>query len=390
MPQNFFEPRTPVRRTRPPGVVAGVERARSEGESARVPKEKVEPVVGAGPPGDEPSWVRIYWNTLRSFVRRRLGLGPLGPRGGEAGRPAHRRAVVVVVVGLALVAGLIAVAVAVTGGGTGTDARRTQPRTGDRRNVPVVESASPEVRGQVVTWVVGHVGPGQVVACDAAVCGALASAGFPASSLVALQDSAQDVQSADVAVLTATVRSRLGAGVDALTAAEPLAVFGTGGQAVSVRAVAHAGRAAYGRAVTADRGDRAAAGKALLANKRLVFRAGSDALLAHGQVDLRICALLAALGGSGHTVTVDSFGPPSPGAGLDMPRTALFITAVDRAPATGNSQSAVAVRQLIAAQQAPYKPLTTLTRPARAASPAALSVLYAQPSPLGLVDHPTP
>lgn len=390
MPQNFFEPRTPVKRRQASAFEPRASSPRTGDGQAPEPARPEEPSgpppsgqPTSGPPPREPSWLRIYWNTLRSFTRRRLGLGPRPPR--EDDGPRSRRPLLIAVAVTVAVA-LLAVAVVLTksGGGSDPSAAPATPTA-----TPADGEPSPQVRNAVAAWVATHVGPGQVVACDAAVCGALAARDFPASSTVWVRDSVQELQSADVAVLTSTLRARLGAAVDEVTAAEPLAAFGAGTQRVTIRAVAHAGRAAYASAATADLADRRFAGTALLKNKRLTLAASARTLLAAGQVDIRLCALLATLS-SGHTLTVASFGAPSPGAGAGVPRTAMDLLTVDKAAATGTTGPAGALRALIAAQQAPYRPLSVTVRPAEAPAPAVLTVLFSQPAPVDLVDNPTP
>lgn len=334
--------------------------------------------------------MRIYWNTLRSFTRRRLGLPPRTPGtphpDGDAPalRPARRRVLVVAAV---LVVGVLIGAVVVLAAGIRHPQRAAPPAaTGaplpdasGRRDAVAGGEPSPEVRTEATRWVVQNVGPGQVVACDAAICGSLVSLNFPAASTVWIKDGLPDLQSADVAVVTETLRSRLGADLTEVTAAEPLAVFGSGAQQLTVQAVAHAGRASYSRSTADDRADRRAAGRALLANSRITFSAPSRDLLRQGLVDMRVCALLATLS-SGHTLVVDSFGPAAPGAGPNVPHSTLDLSTVDKVPVVSHTAQATALRVLVAAQHAPYRPLSTTTRTARPGSPAALSLRYSQPA----------
>lgn len=248
---------------------------------------------------------------------------------------------------------------------------------------------SSEVRGETARWIIQNVGAGQVVACDAAMCGSLASLGFPAASTVWVKNSALELQSADIAVLTPTLRARLGSTAAAVTAAEPLAAFGSGSQVVTIQTVAHAGRASYDRAMAADLANRRFAGQALAANSHLTFTAAARTPLEQGLVDMRICALLATLS-SGQTLTVESFGTPAPGAGAGIPRNAVEISTIDTVSAVGGAEPATALRALIAAQQAPYRPLKTVSRAAVAGSPAMLSLLYSQPPPVDPRNDPVP
>lgn len=387
MPQDFFEPRTPVRRERPPRIAVEVD------APPRPPR----------PAYDEPSWARIYWNTLRSFTRRKLGLRPRDVTVGtsaasgtsatsvtsSAGRSSGRRAYYVAAAVTVAAALTVAAVTLSQPGDSGTRARSGPTgvaadggamaggsRATGGGSAVTAQVTPPEVRDAAAAWVVGNVGPGQVVACDAAVCGALAGLGFPASSTVLVQGGIQGVQSADVVVLTQTLRVRLGAAVDEVTAAEPLAAFGTGSGTATVTAVAHAGRAAYSRTAAAERADRTGAGAELAANKRITFGPGARALLATGQVDMRVCAVLATLS-AGHTLTVESFGTAAPGAGPGIPRATVSISAIDRHAATAATIPAVAVRLLIVAQQPPFRPLATQR------SGPTLTLRYAQPAPPG-------
>ncbi|WP_328581825.1 hypothetical protein [Streptomyces sp. NBC_00370] len=348
MSQNLFEPRRPAER---------------------------EPAPPAVPPRDEPSWARIYWNTLRSFVRRNFGR--------RQRRWPYAAAAVVVV------AALVTGTVLLVGGKTGQDHSRNSADadSAGAKDGPG-SGPSPEVRTEAARWIATHIGAGQVVACDAAVCGSLAAVGFPVASTVRVGDSAEELQSADVAAVTSTLRRRLGTGIDNVIAPDALAVFGTGDRATALYPVAHAGRAAYVVQASDEAAARRAAGKALLGNDRLSFTGPARQLLGAGRVDMRVCALLATLGGQ-HTVTVTSFGPAAPGAAVGVPRSALEISTVDRVSAAGHATAAVALRALVTAQRAPYLPLDTAVRAARGQEPGVLSLRYSQPAPLDLLATPT-
>ncbi|MFJ4409592.1 hypothetical protein [Streptomyces sp. NPDC088910] len=446
MSQNFFEPRTPVRRPRPPGpalglppgLVPGLEPAAREGKAAGPsggggPSGPGEPPRPGGP--DEPSWLRIYWNTLRSFVRRHLGLRPKAPAapGEQAARRHRGRALAVTVLVLAVVSAAAVVVLRDRGGsgtGSGTEGSDRPTAAVDPNasasgsssgsssassSASVSPSTPPPIRDAVATWVAGHIGPTHVVACDVAVCAALVSHGFPAGSTLTVTSSPQQLLGADVAVVTGPLRAMAGDALRDLTGPQPLAVFGGGegdgagagdeagdgpgsgsgtdaaadAQRAEVLPIAHAGRTAYERVAAADRAERRFSGAALAANQRITFQGGTRALLTSGHVDLRVCALLAVLS-SGHTLTVASFDAPAPGAGADVPRGGVAISRVDGVPATGSGPQAAALRALVDAQQPPYRPLRTAARTGGAGTPAVLTVLYDQPAPDGLVSANSP
>lgn len=355
MSQNLFEPRRPVKETAPAA-------------------ETYRPT----PPGQEPTWVRIYWNTLRAFLRRRLGMGSIAsrPPEGGPGRSRRPRILALIVAGAALAT--VAVVLATAGGEDNNSPRGSGSADGPGGPDG---SASPAVREDLARWATEHIGTGQVIACDAAVCGSLAAAGFPDTSLVRIKESAGELQSADVVALTTTLRARLGTAVDEITAPRPFAAFGPGAGAAELYAVAHEGRAAYASRAAADLAERREAGEALLANESLTFSGPARALLSEGLVDMRACTLLAALGGE-HTLGISSFGDAAPGAENTVARAGLEIETVDSVGAAGDAEPAIALRALIAAQRPPYLPLDTAVRPSAGGRSAILTVRYAQPAAL--------
>lgn len=384
MPQNFFEPRTPVARVPRPQMTPGLEtepgslRNRPDPEA---PDEGTRPIPASR--RDEPSWARIYWNTLRSYTRRRLGMRPRVPGGGD--RPGAHRIGLFIAVALVAVVGTAATVTWVIAEDT---PKSPAPHTAPSPRIAEAGGSS-QARDDAVQWVTAYVGSGHVVACDAPVCGALGRRGFPATSLVRVGSSARELQSADVVVITATLRTRLGAGLSELTAGQPLVSFGDGSHAVAVSAVAHSGRDAYDRIAATDLTDRRFAGTSLLANKSLTFPPAARDLLAVGRVDMRICALLATLSAD-YALTVESFGPVTPGTGGAAALSSVNISTADGEPATGDTASARAVRAVIRAQQAPFEPLSSGTQHDATGREALLNVLYAQPAPSGLGQTNTP
>ncbi|WP_381795723.1 hypothetical protein [Streptomyces niveus] len=354
MSQNLFEPRRPVKDAAPP-------------------PETYRPT----PPGQEPTWARIYWNTLRAFLRRRFGMGSIAPRPHQDGPGRSRRPLVLAIVVAGVALGTVAVLLAVTR----SDGNSTAGQNSSAE-VPGEPSggASPAVREELARWAREHIGTGQVIACDTAVCGSLTAAGFPDSSLVRVKESADELQSADVVVLTTTLRTRLGTAVDQVTAPRPFAVFG-GAAGGGLFAVAHEGRPAYAARAGAELAERRDAGAALLANESLTFSGPARALLRAGLVDMRVCALLAALGGE-HTLGISSFGDAAPGAADAVARAGLEIETVDSVGAAGDAGPATDLRALIAAQRPPYLPLDTVVRPSEGGRSAVLTVRYSQPAAL--------
>jgi hypothetical protein len=117
--------------------------------------------------------------------------------------------------------------------------------------------------------VAGQVSGGAVLACDPAMCAALAQRGVPAGNLLVLGPGAGDPLGSAVVVETAAVRNIFGARLASVYAPEVLASFGTGAARIDARLVAPDGTAAYRRALAADIRTRQAAGAQLLRAPRI-------------------------------------------------------------------------------------------------------------------------
>jgi hypothetical protein len=234
---------------------------------------------------------------------------------------------------------------------------------------------------QAAAWVAAYVGGGKMVACDVAVCGMLRNRGFPTTAFVVAQTGLQ-VEGADVVVVTDLLRRQLGSFLDGLTAAEPLAVFTAESSTVEIYPVALSGAAGYTTQLATDRAARRTAGLQLLRNKRITVTGAARTELATGEVDTRVCALLAALSGS-HDVVVEAFTGAGPGAGPDVPAPGVVISGFDGADAVGPSPQAKQLKNIVDAQQPPYVPLSVGA--VAAGTGNGLAVLFDQPGRLGLL-----
>ena len=105
--------------------------------------------------------------------------------------------------------------------------------------------------------------------------------------------------------------------------------------------------------------------------------------LATGQVDTRVCALLALLAGT-QSITVSGFVPVGPGAGPDVPAPGVAIASVDGKPAVAGSAAGTGLVKTATAQQAPYVPMSA------SASGSGVEILFAQPGTLGLLTGAAP
>ena len=209
---------------------------------------------------------------------------------------------------------------------------------------PSVAEAS-AVRDQAAAWVAGQVSGGAVLACDPAMCAALAQRGVPAGNLLVLGPGAGDPLGSAVVVETAAVRNIFGARLASVYAPEVLASFGTGAARIDVRVVAPDGTAAYRRTLAADIRARRAAGAQLLGAPRITVTPSARSALAAGQVDARLLITLAALAAT-EPVRIDEFGGRGPG---ESPGLALRTAEITAPAATARRMLA-----FVQAQRSPY------------------------------------
>jgi hypothetical protein len=242
---------------------------------------------------------------------------------------------------------------------------------------PAAASSAPvnsatAVRDQAAAWVTRQVSGAAIIACDPAMCAALAQRGVPSGNLLVLGPGAGDPLGSDVVLGTAAVRGLFGSRLAAVYAPEVLASFGTGPARIDVRIVALDGSAAYRRGLAADRQVRRAAGLQLLRHRRLTASPAARAALAAGQVDARLLITLAALAAS-QPVQVAGFGVPAPGASPGLP----LCTAELTAPA-GTAHRMLA---FLRAQRSPYRPAYA------GLAGSVLTVEFGAPAPLGLLQN---
>jgi hypothetical protein len=246
------------------------------------------------------------------------------------------------------------------------------------RPVSLVTGAT-VARDQAAAWVAHQVSVGAILACDPAMCAALAQHGIAAGNLLVLGPGAGDPLGSDVVLATAAVRGLFGARLASVYAPERLASFGTGEARVDVRIVAPDGAQAYRTALAADVTARRVAGAQLLRDAPITVTPSARAALAAGQVDARLLITLAALAAS-EPFQVTGFGAGDPGASPGLPLRTAMLTA----PAA----TARNVLAFLRAQRSPYLPAHATMNPAApgADGESVVTVEYAAPAPLGLLQ----
>jgi hypothetical protein len=309
-----------------------------------------------------PSWPTVVWTTVRVLARR----WPF-------------RLAILVVAGL-LVAGLAVGYRALFL----TDSPGAEPSPGGPGVVVGSSvSAAAVARSEAATWASANIADTAVLACDTATCAELQAHGYPATALVPLTASSGDVRRADLVVVTAAVRALLGRNLAPLTAAQPLAVFGSGEAAIAVRAVAPAGPKAYERRAGVDRRQRAAAGIQLSRTSRLQLAPSAGEQLRAGRVDARILTVLPALLAD-HTLTVESF-LVSAAEPRGAPLRVIDIARVDGADVAPDQAGTVDIIRFLNAQWPPFLPAGAEV--VDGPDGPVLRISYPAPSPLGLLGN---
>jgi hypothetical protein len=343
------------RLTPPGGTLLNIDRRTRPGAPA-----------GAGPSGwasgrpsaaAEPSWGRVLATTVKLWMLRQVGV---------------RRWWTIAVVAAAAV--VTAAALAVSGVFAGTAAPAARARTAvtpsPAKVVPPRTAPQPSpAQTAAAVWIAGQLSSGAIIACDPAMCAALQAQGVAAGRLMPLTPRAPDPRGAAVVVTSAPAASPL---IEAYAPAV-IASFGSAADPIDVRAAEPGGAAVYQAALRADLAARMSAGSQLLQNHRIHFTAQDAAQLRAGQVDTRLLATLAALA-SQYSFSVIAFGDASPGVAVLYRNVTI----------TGVSQTIAGALVLVKAQVPPYLPAQA-SMVQTAVVPAALSIEFAAPSPLGLL-----
>jgi hypothetical protein len=263
----------------------------------------------------------------------------------------------------------------------------TRPGAPRRHNPAAVSppAAAAKIRMQAVSWIAGQVSPQAVVACDPAMCRALAASGMHPGQQLQLKPGTGGpaVLKADLIVVTGAVRSMLGSDLLAQDAPVRLASFGTGSTQISVGLVAPHGPAALAATLSADVTARKESGATLLSSSRIGLSRTARSQLVAGQVDSRLLVVLARLAAQ-RPIYIAAFGDSGPHAspGVPLRSAELAQSRSDLTVSTGFAQS---VHMFLAAQNAPYRPgeLSVLPLSGRQ---TVLVVEYPAPSPLLLLS----
>jgi hypothetical protein len=253
----------------------------------------------------------------------------------------------------ALVLVTIAAAVSLAGHYQGSSNDSSTPVAAPMKSAPASSSARTTVAAEVpaqLAWVLANLSRSAVIVADPADVATLRAGGF--SAAISYEDSqTRALPTLDYVLWnpgadpTPSV-SRL------VNASLPLAVFGTGTGAPSLRQVFSAGLVAARSDQARDAALRASSGVQLLANPRLKVDAASTAILRAGQLDLRAQNVTNVLAtGAPIWLTIAATDPAEQRAGL--PARSITVT----------TQDSAAMQVTLASLTPPYRPVITSIAP---------------------------
>ncbi len=243
-------------------------------------------------------------------------------------------------------------------------------------SAPAPVSQVATARDEAAIWAARQVSAGAIMACDPAMCAALVRRGVPAGNLLVLGPAAADPLGSAVVLATAAVRGIFGSRLASVYAPDVLASFGAGPARIEIRAVAPDGATAYRAALAADLHARQVAGRQLAGDLPIALTPSARSQLAAGQVDARLLLTLATLA-AGEPLRIAAFTDGGPGASAGLP-----LRAVELVAASAGARHMLA---LFRAQRPPFRPALVAVAPEPGAE-AILTVTYAAPSPLGLLQ----
>ena len=259
---------------------------------------------------------------------------------------------------------------------------------------PQSQSPPPPVNPAVTAslaaaWVPTQVGHDVVVACDKAMCDALAAHGFPGRHLRLIRPGSPAPPHAQVIVVTPFVQRQFGSSRIGNWAPAALASFGPASTGVSVRIVAPRGAAKFEAALKADQRSRKAKGAGLVNSPHVSTSATARKQLLTGQVDSRLIVVLTALA-SRHPIRILDFGAASPGASAGVPVRIAHL-APDYA-AAGLSRSAYLrfLSKQLKLLPGIYKPPVAGLTTHDPAATLTFQIKFPAPSPLGVLGSQRP
>jgi hypothetical protein len=232
------------------------------------------------------------------------------------------------------------------------------------------------------SWIAQQVAVGTDVACDAQMCAALTSAGFPAAQEIQLGPNSQPPSNSSLVVMTPQLRIFLRSvrpSLGRVVAPAALASFG----GVSIHGIYQAGPAAYENALSQDVQARIQVGDHLLHGGRLSASPSAGTELAAGEVDSRVLLALEALAAK-EPIDVLGFSDSGPEASPGVPFRIVDLAITEPGAGTRAPGYLQTLRETLQAHA--NFPVYTHVGPTKMPDgQTAVQIEYAAPSPLGLL-----
>jgi hypothetical protein len=299
------------------------------------------------------------------------------------------------VAALAVILIAAGVAVALSARGPGTSAASSGAKGSSAApassHSPASSRPSPQISvnpaivaaNQAARWVDAQVSHAVIVACDKAMCDALAAAGFPGRHLKHIWPDAAYPSHAQVVVVTAAVERQFGAKRNADMAPPVLARFGTGNTAITIRVIAPHGAAKLKDKLKANQRQLRSAGAGLVNSRHITASPLARKLLLAGRVDPRLMVVLTAVA-SVHPIDIVSFNANASGISPGI----QYRTA-DLAPNAPAARMSAAdylkfLTNTLAAEPGVYHPLTD-GMTSNSSGQSVFRITFSAPSPLNLL-----
>ncbi|MGN6796281.1 MAG: hypothetical protein ACTHJW_28165 [Streptosporangiaceae bacterium] len=206
-------------------------------------------------------------------------------------------------------------------------------------------------------WVATQVSHEAVVACDSAMCDALAAAGFPGQHLKHIAPNAPYPGQAQVVVVTPVVERQFGFARNAQMAPPVLARIGNGKTAILIRVVAPQGEAKLKDQLKANQRQLRAAGAGLLSKRWITASPTAKKLLLSGGVDARLIVVLTAIA-SLHPIHIVSFNAGAAGVSPGVQFRTAELAETNPAARMNRADYLRFLFRAIDAQPGIYHPLT--------------------------------
>ena len=330
------------------------------------PRTALPPVVVAPVPVATPAPPKRPGRTARSRGPRVAGVAAL--------------AVIVIA------AGVTAAALSARGSSKSPGSARpagSPPSPGTSASPQTSLSQAAETASIAARWVDAQVNHDVIVACDKAMCDALAAAGFPGRHLKHIWPNAPYPSHAQIIVDTPLVDRQFGSDRNAEMAPQVLARLGSGDTATTIRIIAPHGAAKLGEQLKANQRQLSAGGAGLLKNRHITASAIARKVLLAGRVDPRLIVVLTAVA-SVHPINIISFSLNAADTSPGIQYRTANLAPNDPAAHMSGTDYLKFLLTALGAEPGIYHPLIAATTKSSTGQ-SVFRITYSAPSPLNLL-----